>query len=79
MNTIIQNDTNIQDITSIVELFIKFICTQKIITISGIHIAIQEFRKNLHLMTACLSNHLIVNQKFERDKLILFITASHAE
>jgi len=79
MNTIIQNDTNIQDIISIAELFIKSICTQKIITISGIHIAIQEFRKNLHLMTACLSNHLIVNQKLERDKLILFITASHAE
>ena len=64
---------------SIAELSIKFICIQKIIIINGIQIAIHELNKNLHLIIACLSNHLIVNPKFESDKVILFITASHAE
>ena len=75
----IQTDTKIRVIISMAELSIKFICIQNIIIINGIQMAIHEFRKNLHLIIACLSNHLIVNQRFERDKFILFITASRAE
>ena len=75
----IHTDTKIRVIISIAELSIKFICIQKIIMINGIHITMHEFTKNLHVMVACLSNHLIVNQKFESDNVILFITASHAE
>ena len=59
----IQADIKIRAIISIAELFMRFICIQKTIIINGIHIAIHEFNKNLHLITACLSNHLIVNQK----------------
>ena len=75
----IQADTKTRVIISIVELLIKFICIQKIIIIRGTQITIREFKKNLHLITACLSSHLIVNQKFESDKFMLFITAARAE
>ena len=75
----IHADTKIRVIISITELSMRFICTQKIIIIRGIQIAIHEFKKNLHLIIACLSNHLIVNQRFESDKFMLFITASRAE
>lgn len=75
----IQTDTSIRVIISIAELSIKFICIQKIIIISGIQIAIHELNKNLHLITPCLSNPLMVNPKFDKDKVMLFITASHAE
>lgn len=79
MKTKIQIDTKIRVSISIAELSIKFICIQKIIIIKGTQIAIQELNRNLHLIIACLSNHLIVNQKFEMDNVILFITASQAE
>ena len=75
----IQADTKIRVIISIVELFIRFICIQKIMISNGIQITTHELRKNLHLMTACLSSHLIVSQKFENVSVILFVTASHAE
>ena len=42
-------------------------------------IAINEFKKNLHLISACLRSHFIVNQKFDMERFILFITASRAE
>ena len=75
----IQTDTNIRVVISITELSMIFICIQKIIIITGIQIAMQEFNKNLHLITACLSNHLSVSHKFDRVRLILFTTASQAE
>ena len=79
MKTRTHADTKIRVIISITELFIRFICIQKIIRITGIHIAIQEFIKNLHLLTACLNIPLIVSHKFEDTNPMLFITASHAE
>ena len=75
----IQADTNIRVIISIAELFIRSICMQKIIIINGIPMAIQEFNKNLHLITACLRSHLNVNHGLDKVRLILFITASQAE
>ena len=75
----IQTDTKIQAIISIAELLMMFICMQKIIIIRGTQIATHEFSKNLHLITACLRSPLRVNHRFERVKLMLFITASHAE
>ena len=79
MNMIIQKDISIRDMISIAELLIRFICMKKIIIITGIQIAMQEFNKNLHLITACLSSHLRVSHKFDRVRLMLFTTASQAE
>ena len=79
MKIISQIDTKIRAIISTTELLIIFICIQKIIIRKGIHMAINEFKKNLHLIKACLSSHFIVNHKFENVRLMLFITASHAE
>ena len=79
MNTSNQKDIKIHDNISIAELFMRFICTQKIIMIRGIQITTQELIKNLHLITACLRSPLNVSHKFDRARLILFITASHAE
>lgn len=50
-----------------------------IISTIGIQTITQEFRRNLHLIIACLRSHLKVNQKLAKDKAMLFITASHAE
>ena len=75
----IQMDTKIRDNISIIELSIRSICTQKIIMITGIQIAMHEFNKNLHLIINCLRSPLIVNHKFQRARLILLITASQAE
>ena len=75
----IQTETNIRVMISIAELSMRFICMQKIIIIRGTQIATHEFSKNLHLITACLRSPLRVNHRFERVKLMLFITASHAE
>ena len=75
----IQIDTKIRAIISIAELSIIFICIQKIIIISGIQIAIHEFNRNLHLIMACLRRPLKVNHRLDKERLILFITASHAE
>ena len=72
-------DTRIHAIISMAELSIMFIWMQNIIMIIGIQIAIHEFNKNLHLITPCLRSPLKVNHRFERVRLILFITASHAE
>jgi hypothetical protein len=74
-----QADISIHAIISTAELFIRFIWIKKTIIITGIQIATHELAQNLHLITACLNNHLIVNQRFDMDKLILFITASQAE
>ena len=79
MNINIHIDTRIHAIISIVELLIMFIWIQNIIIINGIQMAMQELIKNLHLIVACLSRPLNVSHKFERVRLILFITASHAE
>jgi hypothetical protein len=75
----IQADTKIRVIISIAELFMRFICIQKIIIIKGTQIAIHEFNKNLHLITACLRSPLKVSHRFDSARLMLFITASHAE
>ena len=75
----VQADTNIRVMISITELSMRFICMQKIIIITGIQIAMHEFNKNLHLITACLSSHLRVSHKFDRVRLMLFTTASQAE
>ena len=72
-------DIRIHEIISIAELLIKFICIQKIIIITGIQMAIQELIRNLHLITACLRSPLKVNHKLDIARLILLITASHAE
>ena len=79
MKTSSQIDTKIRAITSMTELLMMFICIQKIIIRKGIHIAINEFKKNLHLISACLRSHFIVSHKFENVRLMLFITASQAE
>jgi hypothetical protein len=79
MKTSNQKDTKIHDIISIVALFIISIWIKKTIIITGIQIAIHELIKNLHLITACLRSPLKVNHKFERARLMLLITASHAE
>ena len=79
MNKISHSDTSIRAIISIVELFIIFICTAITIRIRGIHITTHEFAKNLHLIIVCFKSHFIVNQKFDIDRLMLFITASRAE
>ena len=79
MNNSNQADINIRDNISTTELLIIFILTQNIIMITGIQITTQEFRRNLHLIIACLINHLSVNHIFVNAKLILFITASRAE
>ena len=79
MNTIIQKDIRIRVAISIRELLIIPILTVKTIIMTGIQIATQEFKKNLHLITACLRSHLNVNQKFDNVKVMLFITASRAE
>ena len=74
-----QTDIKIHAITSIAELSIMLNCTARNIKSIGIQIAINEFKKNLHLIIACLRSHLKVSQKFDIVKLILFITASRAE
>ena len=79
MKIINQSDTRIRAEISILELSIIFICMAIVIIIRGIHIAIQEFAKNLHLIIVCLKRPLIVNQKFDNVRLTLFITASRAE
>jgi hypothetical protein len=79
MKIIIHSDIRIQEMISIAELSMRFICMQNIIIITGIQMAIHEFSKNLHLIIACLRSPHSVNPKFEIDKLMLFITASHAE
>ena len=79
MNNSNQADISIRDNISTTELLIIFIFTQDIIMITGTQIATQEFRRNLHLIIACLINHLSVNHIFVNDKLILFMTASRAE
>ncbi len=61
------------------ELSIILKYTARDISITGIHIIIQEFKKNLNLITSCLINPLIVSQKFETVSDMLFITASRAE
>ena len=74
-----QADINIRDVISTTELFIMLNCTARIMMITGIQITTQELRRNLHLITACLSSHLIVNHKLERANPMLFMTASQAE
>ena len=75
----IQAETSIRVMISIAELSMRFICMQKIIIIRGTQMAIHEFSRNLHLIIPCLRSHLIVNHKFDSARLMLFITASHAE
>ena len=74
-----QNETNIQVITSMMELLIILKWTNITINITGTQIAKHEFNKNLDLIKACLHNHLTVSHKLENVKLILLITASQAE
>ena len=69
----------IRDSTSTTELLMIFKCTANTIIITGTQITTQEFKRNLHLIIACLHNHLKVSHKFEKVKLILFKTASRAE
>ena len=79
MKSINHMDISIRAIISTVELLIMFICIAITIRIKGIHITIHEFAKNLHLIIVCLRSHFIVNQKFDMERFILFITASRAE
>ena len=79
MNSNNQADINIRDNISTTELLMIFILTHEIIMIIGTQITTHEFRRNLHLIRACLSNPLRVNHIFVNAKLILFITASRAE
>lgn len=79
MNSNNQNDIRIQDSTSTTELLMIFKCTANTIMITGTQITTQEFNRNLHLIMACLHNHLRVSHKFEKVRLILFKTASRAE
>ena len=71
--------TNIQAVISIIELLIISRWTAHTIIIIGIHNITQALRKNLNLINACLSSHLIVKTMLDAAKDILFITASRAE
>ena len=79
MNINSHAEINIRDNISTTELLIIFILTQNTIMIIGTQITTHEFRRNLHLINACLSNHFSVNHILVNARLILFITASHAE
>ena len=79
MNINSQADIKIRDKISTTELLMMFKWTATTIIITGTQITTQEFKRNLHLIMACLNNHLRVNHKLENAKLILFITASRAE
>ena len=79
MKTSSQAEISIRANISTTQLLIIHILTQDTIMITGTQITTQELRRNLHLMMACLNNHLRVSHKLEKAKLILFITASQAE
>ena len=79
MKTSSQAEISIRANISTTQLLIIHILTQDTIMITGTQITTQEFRRNLHLIIACLSSHLRVSHKLEKARLILFITASHAE
>ena len=79
MNNNNQNDIKIRDNISTRELLIMFKWTASTIMITGTQITTQEFKRNLHLIIACLNSHLKVSPRLENDKVILFITASQAE
>jgi hypothetical protein len=74
-----QAEISIRDRISTTELLIIHILTENIIMITGTQITTQEFRRNLHLIIACLNNHLKVSHRLEKARLMLFITASQAE
>ena len=79
MKTSSQAEISIRANISTTQLLIIHILTQDIIIITGTQMTTQELRRNLHLIMACLNNHLRVSHKLEKAKLMLFITASHAE
>ena len=72
-------ETSIRDKISTTQLLMIHILTENIIMITGTQITTQEFKRNLHLIIACLNSHLKVSHRLEKARLMLFITASRAE
>ena len=73
------SDIKVRERISTTELLIILNDTARTIIITGTPITTNEFIRNLHLIRACLNNHLKVSQMLEKARDILFITASQAE